>query len=581
MSARIAGQYRWLPEGVWEIEAAPDVMMRIKRWFPRVDTTCRGTVTVTGTDEVARDLEMIVGRHPMRASVQDRRRLQEMAAAHRRSEAAVARLMSGETLSVGEGPGWVTPAVPLRHYQRIARDLVWASGGTLIADDLGAGKTFTSLALLEQPEARPALAVTLTGVMGQQWREQLAEFYPTLTSVEVQTGEMHSLKVRGRVADLIVMNYAKLDKWQYRLKGLVRTVIFDETQELRRSDSNRYKAAMNVASEARFRIGITNTPVFNYGGSEIYNIIDALRPGVLGSRDEFAREWCNTSSLHIKSMVANPVALNSHLKAHGLLLRRTLEEVGIELPPLYPIEQPVPSDPKVLAEIEGNAVELARLILDQSANPRERWSAAGQFDWMMRQQTGIAKAPFVADFVKMVLQSQQRVILLGWHHACHRIWMEQLADYEPMLYTGEQTNAQKARSIAAFKNGSCRVLIMSVRSGAGVDGLQQVASTLVFGELDWSPGPHKQAMGRLHRPGQTVPTMAYFCVTDSGSDPIMVETLDLKQMQADGILDPDSLDADPRQGQLEPHIERYDQIKRIAANYLAGIDQQSSQRRSA
>lgn len=585
MTARVVGRYRWLPGGGWEVEAEPDVMVRFKRNFPRVSPTARGTLILTSTLEVARDLEWFTDRFPMQASSEDRRRLRGMATKHRRDESTVQHLLAGRQIEVAAGDeGWVQPTKPLRDYQRTARDLIWTTGGTLIADELGAGKTLMGLSLLERPDARPGLAVTLSGTMPRQWRNQLKEFYPQLTSIELQVGDIHSLQVRGRTADLIVCNYAKLQKWQYHLKEVVQSVIFDEAQELRRSDSFRYEAAAAIAHAARYRTALTGTPVYNYGGSEIYNIVDTVRPGVLGSRDEFAREWCHTSSLGVKTVVHNPTALNSYLIGNGLMLRRPPEVINIHVPPVQTLEQPVPSDPKVLSEIEGNAVELARLIVSQSADPRARWNAAGQFDVMMRQQTGIAKAPFVADFVKLLLQTEQRVILLGWHHACHRIWMERLAEYNPCLYTGAQTDKEKNRAIDRFTAGDGRVLIMSVRSGVGIDGLQKVCSTLVFGELDWSPGPHKQAIGRCRRPGQTKRTMAYFCTTDVGSDPVMIEVLDTKTLQAELILN-------DKRGQVESDDDtqtaapltpgRYEQIKRIAANYLATVQAGRTERRSA
>ena len=579
MTARAVGRYRWLPAGLWEVEAGTDVMIRIKRIFPRVAATTRGTVTLTSTLEVARDLEWLIDRWPMTASPHDRRRLRTMAGEHRRAESAVQHVLSGGSFDVAGGPGWVSPSMPLRDYQRTARDLVWATGGVLVADELGMGKTFTSLALLEQPQARPALAVTLTGTMPRQWRRQLKTFYPDLTSVEVRTGPIHSVQRRGRTADLIVMNYAKLAKWQHHLKGVVRTVIFDEVQELRREESERYKAAATIAGAATYRVGLSGTPIYNYGG-EIHNVIDVLRPGALGSRQEFAREWCHTSGMDTKTRVHDPVALRSHLISQGLLLYRTLDEAGIEVPEVIPIEQSVPSDPKVLSEIEGNAVALARLILDQSANPRQRWTAAGRFDWIMRQHTGIAKAPLVADFVDLLLQSEQRVLLLGWHHACHDIWAERLRRHNPSLYTGRETNRQKERSLADFIAGRSRVLIMSLRSGAGIDGLQDVLSTLVFGELDWSPAPHKQAIGRAKRPGQTKRVRAYFCTTDEGSDPIMLETLDVKSMQSVGLIEGRGDSA----AQTVPEAmtpERYEQIRRLASRFLERADRGLTARRSA
>ncbi len=68
MTARVVGAYRWLAAGLWEIEAAPDVMIMIKRIFPRVDATPRGTVTLTSTLEVARNLKWLLDRWPMKAS---------------------------------------------------------------------------------------------------------------------------------------------------------------------------------------------------------------------------------------------------------------------------------------------------------------------------------------------------------------------------------------------------------------------------------------------------------------------------------------------------------------------------------
>ena len=118
-----------------------------------------------------------------------------------------------------------------------------------------------------------------------------------------------------------------------------------------------------------------------------------------------------------KNRVHDPVALRSHLISQGLLLDAHSTWRASMFSRSFRSSGAVPSDPKVLSEIEGNAVALARLILGPSANPRQRWTAAGRIDWLMRQHTGIAKAPFVADFVDLLLQSEQRVLLLGWHHA--------------------------------------------------------------------------------------------------------------------------------------------------------------------
>jgi len=96
-------------------------------------------------------------------------------------------------------------------------------------------------------------------------------------------------------------------------------------------------------------------------------------------------------------------------------------------------------------------------------------------------------------------------------------------------------------------------------------------STLVLGELDWSPGPHKQVIERGRRPGQTKRVRAYICTTDHGSDPVMLETLDVKSMQSQGLIEGGADGAgQPPPEQMTP--ERYTQIKQLASRVVAQAD---------
>lgn len=582
MTDRIVGTIehrgRW-----WQIAADPDVMIRIKRAIPGVKTSRADALLVSDTEANGRELEWLLQRWTFEMSESDRTHLDDQANADRKREQTVAGVMTrGERLP--RGGDWLTSAHPLREYQQVAVDLIRATGSTLIVDELGLGKTLVGLALLEDPEARPALAVTLTGWLGQQWLNELKKFYPQLRGTEIKTTkaveEFPRLWDRdGRFGyDLIVMNYAKIKDWRHHLSGTIRTVIFDEAQELRRADSQKYDAATHIAEQASIAVGLSATPVFNYGG-EIFSVMNALRSECLGTREEFIREWAGYSSLgetnNGKVRIQNPEALRSHLTARGLFLRRTREDVGIELPSIETVEQFVPSDPETLNRLSGNAIELARLILAHDSTNTEKFTAARDLNWQVRRETGMAKAPFVADFVKLLLSSEEKVLLFGWHRDVYSIWMERLKPFNPVMYTGSETPAAKAESIRRFLRGDSRVLIMSLRSGAGIDGLQEVCSTIVFGELDWSPGVHRQAIGRLGRPGQTRPVIAYFCNAEEGSDPVMLDTINIKSMEADRLIEPENANAT-----AEPDVSP-DRIKRLAASMLdrAGID--ITERRSA
>jgi hypothetical protein len=199
----------------------------------------------------------------------------------------------------------------------------------------------------------------------------------------------------------------------------------------------------------------------------------------------------------------------------------------------------IEADLRVLERMTGDAIALAKTILSHAENFRgEHMQAAGEFDTIMRQATGIAKAPYVAEMVRLLVESGEKVVLFGWHRAVYDIWMERLKEFSPVLYTGSESATQKDAAQKAFIEGASKILIMSLRSGAGVDGLQHVCTIAVFGELDWSPGVHEQCVGRLARDGQGLPVTAYFLVADDGSDPIVAEVNGVKREQIEGVRNP-------------------------------------------
>lgn len=555
----------------WQITADPDIMIRVKRAIPGVKTSRAAALLVSDTEANGTELEWLLDRWTFDITPSDRAYLGQRAEADRAREVLVQGIITG-TDTVTRGSQWLTSKLPLRDYQQVAVDMIRATGSTLIVDELGLGKTLVGLALLEDPDARPGLAVTLTGWLGQQWLQELRKFYPDLRGVEIKTTKAEEefprlWKDEKFGYDLVVINYAKLASWRHHLAGTVRTVIFDEAQELRHQKSQKYEAAAHIASRSRVATGLTATPIFNYGG-EMYSLMDGIRQGCLGDREEFMREWAGFGSLSAdnngKVRIENPEALRTHLAARGLFLRRSREDVGISLPAIETVEQYVPSDPDTLNKLSGDAIEMARLLLSQDSTNTQKWQSARDLDWRMRHDTGVAKAPFVADFVKLLLSSEDKIVLFGWHRACYDIWMERLAEFNPAMYTGSESSAAKALSIKRFLHGDARILIMSLRSGAGIDGLQNAASTLVFGELDWSPGVHRQAIGRLGRPGQTRPVLAYFCTTDDGADPVMLDTLNIKAMEADRLIEPEQ----PKLQAVSEEGVRPDRIKLLAESVL-------------
>lgn len=552
----------------WELDAVPHVMMRVRRIFPRADATRRGPLLLKDTPEVAVDLEWLLDRFPMRTGDATRQYLEERAETARETERRVADILGGAP-PVFDGE-LLEPARPARVYQQQAADVAFVTGQVVIVDDVGLGKTMTAQLMLQHPETLPALFVTLTHLPKQMLGE-LGKTFPTLTGHILRAGEPYDpfdgTSVRGPVPQVLFTSYSKLARWQDVLAGRVRTVIYDEVQELRRvgpsldRPSYRYTAATHIARKAQWRVGLTATPVYNYA-DEIHTVFDVVAPDSLGTRAEFLREWSGTSKGN-NAVIRDAGPLGQYLRDQGLMLRRTRTDVGRELTEPVQVEQPVDTDHDAIAKAVEEIAGIAQLVLSTNeADARDRFKAAGELDWKLRHATGVAKAPYVAAFVRLLLESEQRVVLYGWHRDVYAVWLAALRDYAPALYTGSESVSRKADSVQRFLDDDdpCRVLILSLRSGAGLDGLQQAASVCVFGELDWSPGVHEQCIGRLWRDGQDGTVVAYYMVSDDGADPLMIEALGVKQSQAEAIRNPDKA--------LVGRVVDPDRLRTLAAQVL-------------
>jgi len=531
-------------------------MIRLKRTFSGISPRQFGTVKLSDTLENCRELVWFLQRFPM--EVEERPHLEQRALAHQAREEDIHKLLVGDYK-----PREFELAIPAREYQAVAADLALRTGGLLVADDVGLGKTAVGICMLTDPLTRPALVVTLTH-LPRQWEDEIHRFAPELRTHIIKKGTPYDVtKVRGKTTpfpDVLIINYHKLAGWSETLAPIINSVVYDEVQELRRGHlSQKGTAAFYLSNSVKWRTGLSATPIFNYGG-EIYNVIDAIQPGSLGTEAEFTREWCNAYSE--KKSIQHPKVFGTYLRDQGLMLRRTREDVGRELPDLLKVPHHIDCDQKALDDIKGRATELAKIILDSA--PLEKgvkFKAAEELSWRLRQATGISKAPYVAAFVRLLVESGEPVVLYGWHRMVYELWLEMLDDLHPVMYTGSESVTKKQAARDAFVEGRSPILIMSLRSGAGLDGLQHACRTVVFGELDWSPGVLEQNMGRVHRDGQPNKVIAYYLLADSGSDPVIAGVLGIKRSQIEGI-------RDPKRSLIEKLDTGGDNIKRLAAAYL-------------
>lgn len=509
-------------------QVEPHVSIQLKSIFPKIPKGGRPPFAFPDTPRNCADLAWFSQRYPLRVDEEDVLHL------HTQQGRYVDNLNELEAIMAPDyTPAAITlnPGYEARHYQLQAAQLHAKKQRLLLGDSLGLGKSLSAALTLFTPGTLPVAVVVQTHMV-RQWKEEVIEKFTNLTVHAIKKTTPYALPV----ADVYIFKYSQLAGWQefFETKYL-KSVIFDEVQDLRNHTSAKYLGGKALSESADFTIGLSATPIFNYG-DEMFNVLDLLNPGCLDTRDNFLREWCAPQGRNHK--VIYPQALGSFLRDEHLFLRRTRQEVGRELPPVNTIIQYVDFDEDEVKKADQRARELALRVTTGSFI--ERGQAAQELDMLARLNTGVSKARGVAAYVRLLLDAGEPVVLGAWHRAVYDILLKELDEYNPVMYTGSENEREKNEAKRKFMAGETKLFIISLRSGAGLDGLQEVCKTVVLAELDWSPAVMAQLVGRVDRDGQPNQVMVIYLVSDSGSDPVIINLLGLKSSQSHGIVGPTS-----------------------------------------
>ena len=576
----------------WQISADPQCIISLKRNFGRVDKAADGEIRIKSTPEVDADIQWFREKWLLDMETTDEALLHRGAERHRQLQRIAAQVDAGSY----EPRQFEGMAKPPRDYQRVAAALCLENGSLLLGDDVGLGKSCSAITVLSDPRALPAVVLTVTA-LPRQWKAQCAMFLPGLRTHVIEGTQPYDIPERcarlaerarreaarngeplppawsGGQPDVLILPYgSRLVGWMDVLKTRCKTLVLDECQDLRHAGTDKYKAAEVLRSHADYCIGLSATPVANFS-AEYFSVLSMIRPGALGTRAEFLREYCVNTEQERKARIADPRAFGLMLRTSGMMLRRTRKDVGRELPPLTIIPTTIDSDPLTLDKVKHRVSELAKTILRLNGGDVMTRSAlrdaSGEMSRVLRQATGISKAVAIAAFVRMLVETGEPVLLFCWHREVYAILKAELAgdpergieDLRPGWHTGTESEKQKRDAIVAFTTGKTKILVMSLRSGAGIDGLQHVAKTVVIGELDWSPAVHTQAIGRLNRDGQQHPVFAYYLLAEDGSDPVVADTCGAKTASSEPVRNPDAANADPVE--VDP-----DHVKVLAKRWL-------------
>lgn len=512
----------------WVIKGEAAVCEMAKRLFPGSDSGKRGVAKFSAHRRIIGDINWLMQRFPLTILPKDASRW-DAALSEAQNYERDKQLLFAPNYDIRPPEGVFTGE--LRSFQQIGLNWLSRVKRGLLADEMGLGKTVQALALLAATASFPCLIVVPPHLV-LNWQAEISRFL----NLNGSPPRIHIIKGLKPYplpeADIYLVHYLLLRGWKQSLPELpVRALIFDEIQELRHTGTEKYSAASLLSSACERVYGLSGTPIYNQGG-EIWNVINILDFHFLGDWESFSREWCYGYG---NAVVIKPDQLGEHLRREGLMLRRTKKEVLPELPDKRRLVQEIDSDSSLYKRLMQPVLEKLKLwAMDKSLSPSLRVLLEGQISQEERQATGIAKAVYVCQFVRALIESGEKVLLFAHHHAVMDTFKNELKNLSPAFITGRETAQQKEKSLERFMSGRTDICCISLRAASGLN--LQRASAVVFGELDWSPAVHSQAEDRAHRIGQKDSLLCYYLVSPKGSDADIQERLGLKVSQFLGLM---------------------------------------------
>ena len=435
----------------------------------------------------------------------------------------------------------------LLDFQREGLDFLLKSyGNALLADEMGLGKTVQTLAYLATEKQTFPVLIVAPLVTLNNWQRETQKFlkkrsrngkiseneYPS--SILIRTGKAQEL---GKY-DVYIINYDLLHKRMDDIAKLnIKTLVCDEVQHLRSKTTKKYTAVKKLAAldSVKYRVGLSGTPIYNRG-SEIWPIVDILRPGLLGTFEEFCEYFCYVNEKGKAIVLENKRAsLGEELRKH-VMLRRKKSDVLKELKDKVRYKELIDSDINYYQTELGKIWERLEEEQKSATSAFDKFSSYKRAIQSERQAAGIAKVPHVIEFVKNIMEIEESVVVFCHHKAIHELLHRSLSEYSPASIIGGQSDKERQDGIDRFQKGETKLIIAGLRAGNVGINLSN-ARYVIFAELDWSPAIHRQAEDRLHRIGQKNTVFAYYLMGNGTLDDHVANVLVDKSYEIDAIMD--------------------------------------------
>ena len=436
----------------------------------------------------------------------------------------------------------------LPHQIRVAHQVLQApmSGRAILADEVGLGKTIEAGIILKELAVRGLarrIIILTPASLVTQWVDELAEkFFEEFTPIESPS--------QWAATTRAIASYDRARQDQHAsqlLRHRWDLVIVDEAHKCKNEATARYQLLQKI--RRNYLLLLTATPIQN-NLRELYNLVNLLRPGHLGTWREFKREYVSGNNVR---EVRQAEALRDLTSRVMVRTRRASVADIMALPPRRPRHPDIDLSPGEAAVYQETGRLLRDLYRDgfrtttaeeELGDRRRRRGRSGagiyfleclrlaqrmcssapalasslanqshgelilpayreRFIRVAEQAAAVTSHAKLEELSRLLQQSDDRVVVFSEHLPTVDLIAKRVRELDRpgITFTGDMTRLERHKALKRFRHEPRGVLI-STRSGT--EGLNlQFCHQLVNYELPWNPMMVEQRIGRVHRFGQT------------------------------------------------------------------------------
>ncbi|HHU20690.1 MAG TPA: DEAD/DEAH box helicase family protein [Bacilli bacterium] len=399
----------------------------------------------------------------------------------------------------------------LRSWQDFGAKYLLIQKKVLIGDEMGLGKTLISIAtmvhLTGKDNKNKFLVICPASIMAN-WERELNKF-----------SKLNVYRAHGPKRDYI------LDEWQHTGGVAITTystasalnfdrideidmITVDEAHYVKNPNARRTKEIRELTGKSKYALYLTGTPLENKV-EEMTQIIKPLAPAI--AQD-----------------VSNPrMRINANQyrkKIAPVYLRRTKNDVSLELPPLNQVEEWLEFGDEEFEEYKEAVVNGQFMKMRRAA-------------WTGGSPAQSPKINRLLELANEAVENGNKIIVFSFFRDVIKTVEESLGNVVVGSIHGDVSIGQRQEIIDEFRDSKTKnVLVAQINTAAY--GLNiQFANTIIFCEPQIKPSLESQAVARAYRMGQVDNVFVYRLLTVNSVDELMMDMLGNKQALFDQFAD--------------------------------------------